>query len=239
MLFRVKWFVIPNGVGAQFIAPRNQGVINHAPTEERFLPSVEMTDGTVGMTKLVGRNDKCLRKEIQIMIGQNLKNLREKNNLSQVVLAKKLGVSRQAVCMWESGKREFGISTLVKIADIFDVSIDEIVRPGYKRKTCPKLDSRFRGNDGEIRGNDRKSIVFELNAPSVNEVLLIGDFNSWNTSGIQLKKDKTGLWKLELELKPGKYEYKFIVDGKWQNDPVNTNTVLNSYGTTNSVKEII
>ncbi|MFH1287169.1 MAG: hypothetical protein ABII25_00535 [bacterium] len=30
-------------VGAQFIAPRNQGVINHAPTEERFLPSVEMT----------------------------------------------------------------------------------------------------------------------------------------------------------------------------------------------------
>ncbi|MFH1288315.1 MAG: DNA mismatch repair protein MutS [bacterium] len=37
-------------VGAQFIAPRNQGVINHAPTGERFLPSVEMTDRSVEMT---------------------------------------------------------------------------------------------------------------------------------------------------------------------------------------------
>ncbi|MFH1288061.1 MAG: hypothetical protein ABII25_05125 [bacterium] len=58
----MKSIVIPNGggchserseesvVGAQFIAPRNQGVINHAPTEERFLPSVEMTNCTVEMT---------------------------------------------------------------------------------------------------------------------------------------------------------------------------------------------
>ncbi|MFH1287833.1 MAG: ABC transporter permease subunit [bacterium] len=59
--------VIPSGseesvVGAQFIAPRNQGVINHAPTEERFLPSVEMT-------KWCGRNDKwrfCMNKTIAI-----------------------------------------------------------------------------------------------------------------------------------------------------------------------------
>lgn len=148
------------------------------------------------------------------MISQNLKNLRKRNSLSQAVLAKKLGVSRQAVCMWETGKREFGISTVVEIADIFDVSVDEIVR-------------------------QRPKTSFELDAPSANEVLLIGDFNSWNASGLRLKKDKTGLWKLELELKPGRYEYKFIVDGKWQNDPLNANTVLNSYGTTNSVKEIV
>lgn len=147
------------------------------------------------------------------MIGETLKNLRQKNGLSQAALAKKLSVSRQAICMWECGKREFGISTLVKIADIFNVSIDEIVRQRPKAK-------------------------FELSAPFANEVLLIGDFNSWNASGLRLKKDVSGLWKFELELKPGKYEYKFIVDGKWQNDPLNVNTVLNSYGTTNSVKEI-
>ncbi|MFH1287571.1 MAG: hypothetical protein ABII25_02625 [bacterium] len=45
----VERLVIPSGseesvVGAQFIAPRNQGVINHAPTEERFLALLEMTE---------------------------------------------------------------------------------------------------------------------------------------------------------------------------------------------------
>ncbi len=84
-----------------------------------------------------------------------------------------------------------------------------------------------------------RKVVFQLNAPNANEVLLIGDFNSWEEAGLAMKKNKNGVWNAELNLMPGRYEYKFIVDGQWWTDPLNTNTVPNSFGSLNSVKEVI
>ena len=60
-------------------------------------------------------------------VGKNLKNIRKKNNLTQDELAEKLSVTRQAVSNWENGKTEPDIETLTKIAQIFDISIDELV----------------------------------------------------------------------------------------------------------------
>ena len=61
------------------------------------------------------------------MVGSNLKKIRERNNITQKYLADALGVSRQAVCMWETGKRDLKASTLNKMSKVFDVSIDEII----------------------------------------------------------------------------------------------------------------
>jgi len=61
------------------------------------------------------------------MFGMNLKTLRAKNNLTQKNLAEKLLVSRQAVCMWEGGRRMPKITVLTRIAGIFEVSLDHMV----------------------------------------------------------------------------------------------------------------
>lgn len=84
----------------------------------------------------------------------------------------------------------------------------------------------------------KKKVRFELNAPSAKKVLLAGDFNNWDKKGIPLKKNKSGLWVADLNLKPGKYEYKFIVDGQWQKDQLNKASVNNPYGSENSVKQV-
>lgn len=60
-------------------------------------------------------------------VGKNLKNIRKKKDLTQDELAEKLSVTRQAVSNWENGKTEPDIETLTKIAQIFDISIDELV----------------------------------------------------------------------------------------------------------------
>ncbi len=60
-------------------------------------------------------------------VGENLKNIRKKNNLTQDELAEKLSVTRQAVSNWENCKTEPDIETLTNIAQIFDISIDELV----------------------------------------------------------------------------------------------------------------
>ncbi len=60
-------------------------------------------------------------------IGENIKTKRKKLGITQEELAEKLSVTRQAVSNWENGKTEPDIETLTKIAQIFDLSIDELV----------------------------------------------------------------------------------------------------------------
>jgi len=50
------------------------------------------------------------------------------------------------------------------------------------------------------------------------QVSLVSDFNNWNMFGTPLAKTADG-WECRLELLPGKYLYKFIVDGDWTADP--------------------
>jgi hypothetical protein len=50
-----------------------------------------------------------------------------------------------------------------------------------------------------------------------------------------MRKDSSGAWKVTVWLPPGRYEYRFVVDGQWHSDPKAKETVNNSFGSTNSV----
>lgn len=86
--------------------------------------------------------------------------------------------------------------------------------------------------------SDSNKITFEYFAPEAREVTLAGSFNGWSTTGTALKKDRTGRWRISLDLQPGRYEYRYLVDGKWQNDQNNNKCVRNAYGSQNSVIEV-
>lgn len=58
---------------------------------------------------------------------ENLKLLRTETNIGQVELAKKLGVSKGIISLWENGLREPNMSSLISIAKFFNVSIDFLV----------------------------------------------------------------------------------------------------------------
>ena len=59
--------------------------------------------------------------------GEQLSGLRIENNLSRAQLAEKLNVSVRLVSYWENGQRECDFDMLIKIADIFSVSIDYLL----------------------------------------------------------------------------------------------------------------
>jgi 1,4-alpha-glucan branching enzyme len=88
--------------------------------------------------------------------------------------------------------------------------------------------------DSKKKG-DKRRVTFSLSAPAAHEVSLGGDFNDWNTIAHPMKKDANGMWKKTLVLAPARYEYKFMVDGNWQNDPGNDQTCFNCFGTLNNV----
>ncbi len=77
--------------------------------------------------------------------------------------------------------------------------------------------------------------IFELKGSAgAKSVILAGSFNGWNTDGYRMVR-KGNSWKFPVRLQPGKYTYKFIVDGQWILDPANPLFEENEHGTGNSV----
>jgi chromosome partitioning protein len=87
---------------------------------------------------------------------------------------------------------------------------------------------------GEFLG----ATAFVLRAPQAKSVYVTGSFNDWTLDENCRMSDQNGIWTLKVNLKPGTYKYQFIVDGKWQEDPVNTNKERNSFGDINSLIEV-
>lgn len=58
---------------------------------------------------------------------EQLTTLRMENNLSRAQLAEKLNVSVRLISYWEAGQRECDFDMLIKIADLFSVSIDYLL----------------------------------------------------------------------------------------------------------------
>jgi 1,4-alpha-glucan branching enzyme len=79
------------------------------------------------------------------------------------------------------------------------------------------------------------SIEFKLVAPEAREVYLVGEFNDWNASQYRLRRYKHGIYKKKLQLKPGRYQYLFLVDGEWWTDPEHLERKPNPFGSENSV----
>jgi len=84
----------------------------------------------------------------------------------------------------------------------------------------------------------KRKVSFKLEASAAQKVSLVGDFNNWNPKTHVMKKDKKGVWSQTILIAPGRYEYKFFVDGEWWNDPYNDQTVLNTFGSINNVLAI-
>lgn len=61
-------------------------------------------------------------------LSEKIYELRKKSALSQEQLAEQLGVSRQAISKWESGKAVPETETLISISDFFDVSLDYLIK---------------------------------------------------------------------------------------------------------------
>lgn len=79
---------------------------------------------------------------------------------------------------------------------------------------------------------------FRLFAPQAKRVSVGGTFNNWDTKGCPAKRDSHGNWLIRVSLKPGRYEYKFFVDGSWMSDPHCNHHVTNSFGSQNCVIEV-
>jgi len=80
--------------------------------------------------------------------------------------------------------------------------------------------------------------VFSTRFENASRVQVAGDFNGWSNLSTPLTPGENGKWTTKLALPPGRYRYKFVVDGQWTNDPHNGMVERNEYGDLNNIVEV-
>jgi 1,4-alpha-glucan branching enzyme len=88
----------------------------------------------------------------------------------------------------------------------------------------------------ESTGPVQREALFNIAAPNARDIYLVGDFNHWKMNDeSRLSRLDDGRWEKKLGLTPGRYKYKFVVDGEWVLDTQNNEREQNSFGTFDSV----
>jgi 1,4-alpha-glucan branching enzyme len=58
------------------------------------------------------------------------------------------------------------------------------------------------------------SIVFAVECPWASTVEVVGAFEGWHEQRHSMRLDDDGLWRIRLDLKPGEYLFRYLVDGR-------------------------
>ncbi len=86
-------------------------------------------------------------------------------------------------------------------------------QPGYPGNVAYGINN-FNKSPTVFENNDDVTVFYLPQYTNNTQVFLSGNFNDWSTGTTPMQKTDSG-WIATVKLKPGKYFYKFIVDGKW------------------------
>lgn len=76
---------------------------------------------------------------------------------------------------------------------------------------------------------------YDAQGQPITTAYVAGSFNGWNPKGDAMQNTQGSLWEVTLKLAEGTHQYKFVIDGKWINDPSNQNTTPDGVGGVNNV----
>lgn len=99
-------------------------------------------------------------------LGLNIRNNRKSLKLSQEYVAQQLGVSRQAVSKWETDQSEPSTDNLIKLADLFNSDIKELVSPEEYVEEQKDVTNQM--------GGSRKDIKMQMAAAFGRVFMLVG-----------------------------------------------------------------
>ncbi len=133
-----------------------------------------------------------------------------------------------------------------------DVSPPDAQTPGLEKEArpdFPEKDGTASASESVAPGSERpepgqvsrgpREVVIHFRDTSASDVRIAGDFNGWvpdkGVRSLIESEGDTRVWTKILSLPPGRYQYRYVVDGEWREDPLNPEAVNSSIGGRNSV----
>ncbi|HOA75868.1 MAG TPA: AAA family ATPase [Phycisphaerae bacterium] len=87
--------------------------------------------------------------------------------------------------------------------------------------------------------NTAEGVLFVTEAPNATRVSVAGDFNNWSPESTPMIPNGDGsCFRAMLPLAPGRYRYRYVIDGRWTRDPYNDLCEANPFGDVDSVVEV-
>ena len=113
---------------------------------------------------------------------------------------------------------------------------DHIKKDRKKPAAKPPAEQRIAAEPTEKPGNgSMQKVTLTITGLNTNDVKIAGDFNDWEADkGVKTLLRKGRVTKTFLA-EPGTHQYRLILDGNWQADPTNPDSVINEFGEANSV----
>ncbi len=82
--------------------------------------------------------------QLAVTVGKNITRLRKLSGMTQLELAEKLNYSDKSISKWEQGNGIPDIRILVRLAELFNVSVDDLVREHNEKPVVPKRERKIR-----------------------------------------------------------------------------------------------
>jgi chromosome partitioning protein len=134
--------------------------------------------------------------------------------------------------------------------DYFSLAREIMLQEGSGRVE-PVMPAKIKAKDKKVEKMEKRlneilkvelpkltEINFSVFAPDAKEVFLVGEFNNWRADDDSRMTAENGTWQKKLGLNPGKYRYRFVIDGSWVEDSANPLKELNPYGSQDSLVEV-
>ena len=91
----------------------------------------------------------------------------------------------------------------------------------------------------QVKPESKVFVRLVLLQPGAQSVAVAGDFNGWNPEQTKLERSEGGMWIATIPLKPGRYQYMFVIDGKqWIADPLAGEASGDGFGSENAVLDV-
>ena len=88
-----------------------------------------------------------------------------------------------------------------------------------------------------LRSQSSNEVLFLLPALNAENVSVVGSFNEWEPTALA-DEDHDGIWTASIPLPPGRYEYAFIIDGRWWGQDPLADEYIRSFGEYSSVRYV-
>ncbi len=85
---------------------------------------------------------------------------------------------------------------------------------------------------------EEQEVALTFLAPDARVVQVAGTFNGWRPESNPLERTESGEWTTRLVLRSGRYEYRFVADGAWTEDPRSAQNTVNPFGGLNSILKV-
>jgi len=102
----------------------------------------------------------------------------------------------------------------------------------------PDTGEGIRLESAQAARTGEQGVLFVVPAPlSASSVVVVGDFNDWEATALS-DEDGDGIWTTTIPLSPGRYEYGFLIDGRWWGEDPRADEHIQSFGEYSSVRYI-